>query len=152
MQEMWVQSLCWEVPLEKEMATHSSILAWRIPWTEEPGRPQSMGSQRVRHDLWLNNKWEPAVELRELYSVLWGDRNGKEVQKRGSLWLHTADSLCHTVETNTEKAMATHSTVLAWRIPGTGEPGRCHLWVRRVRHDWSDLAAAAAAAETNITL
>ena len=37
-------------PLEKEMATHSSILAWRIPWTEEPGRLQSMGSQRVRHD------------------------------------------------------------------------------------------------------
>ena len=41
----------WEDPLEKEMATHSSILAWRIPWTEEPGRLQSMGSQRVRHDL-----------------------------------------------------------------------------------------------------
>ena len=39
-----------EDPLEKEMATHSSILAWRIPWTEEPGRLQSMGSQRVRHD------------------------------------------------------------------------------------------------------
>ena len=40
----------WEDPLEKEMATHSSILAWRIPWTEDPGRLQSMGSQRVRHD------------------------------------------------------------------------------------------------------
>ena len=39
-----------EDPLEKQMATHSSILAWRIPWTEEPGRKQSMGSQRVRHD------------------------------------------------------------------------------------------------------
>ena len=45
MQETWVQSLCWENPLEKEMATHSSILAWEIPWTEEPGRLQSMGSQ-----------------------------------------------------------------------------------------------------------
>ena len=43
MQETWVQSLCQEDPLEKEMATHSSILAWRIPWTEEPGRLQSMG-------------------------------------------------------------------------------------------------------------
>ena len=41
----------WEDPLEKEMATHSSILAWRIPWTEEPGRLQPMGSQRVGHDL-----------------------------------------------------------------------------------------------------
>ena len=49
-QETRVQSLGWEDPLEKEMATHSSILAWRIPWTEEPGWLQSMGSQRVRHD------------------------------------------------------------------------------------------------------
>ena len=43
MQETWVQSLGWEDPLEKEMATHSSILAWKIPWTEDPGRLQSMG-------------------------------------------------------------------------------------------------------------
>ena len=50
MQETWVRSLGWEDPLEKEMATHSSILAWRIPWTEEPGGLQSMGSQRVGND------------------------------------------------------------------------------------------------------
>ena len=50
MQETWVRSLGWEDPLEKEMATHSSILAWRIPWTEEPGGLQSMGSQRVGQD------------------------------------------------------------------------------------------------------
>ena len=49
-QETWVQLLRCEDPLEKGMATSSSILAWRIPWTEEPGRLQSMGSQRVRHD------------------------------------------------------------------------------------------------------
>ena len=49
-QETRVQSLGWEVPLEKGMAIHSSILAWRIPWTEKPGRLQSVGSQRVRHD------------------------------------------------------------------------------------------------------
>ena len=49
-QETWVQSLGQEDPLEKGMATHSSILAWRIPWTEEPGMLQSMGSQRVRHN------------------------------------------------------------------------------------------------------
>ena len=47
-QEMWVQPLCQEDPLEKGMATHSSILAWRIPWTEEPGRLQSMGSRLKR--------------------------------------------------------------------------------------------------------
>ena len=45
--ETWLRSLGQEHPLEKEMATHSSILAWRIPWTEEPGRLQSLGSQRV---------------------------------------------------------------------------------------------------------
>ena len=50
MQETWVQSLGREDPLEKGMVTHSSILAWRTPWTEEPGGLQSMGSQRVRHD------------------------------------------------------------------------------------------------------
>ena len=50
MLKTWVQSLSWEDPLEKEIATHSSILAWRIPWTEEPGGLQSMGSQRVGHD------------------------------------------------------------------------------------------------------
>ena len=49
-QEVWVQSLDQEDPLEKGMATHSSILVWEIPWTEEPGSLQSMGSQSVRHD------------------------------------------------------------------------------------------------------
>ena len=50
MQETWVQSLGQEDPLEKEMATHSSTLAWKIPWTEKRGRQQSVGSQRVGHD------------------------------------------------------------------------------------------------------
>ena len=50
MWETWVQSLGPEDPLEKEMATHSSILAWRTPWTEESGRLKSMGSQKVGHD------------------------------------------------------------------------------------------------------
>ena len=50
MQETWVRSLGWEDPLEKRMVTHSSILAWRMLWTEEPGRLESMGSQTVEHD------------------------------------------------------------------------------------------------------
>ena len=50
MQETRIQSLGWEDPLEKRMAIHSSILAWRISWTEEPGGLQSMGSQRIGHD------------------------------------------------------------------------------------------------------
>ena len=50
MQENWLRSRGWEYPLEKRMATHFSILAWRTPWTEEPGGLQSMGSQRAGHD------------------------------------------------------------------------------------------------------
>ena len=50
MRETCVQSLVWENPLEKEMAIHPSTIAWKIPWTEEPGRLQSMESKRVRHD------------------------------------------------------------------------------------------------------
>ena len=63
MQETRVRSLGQEDPLEKEMATHSSILAWRIPWTEEPGRLQSMGSQRVRHD------WVTSLHLQNLITL-----------------------------------------------------------------------------------
>ena len=54
MRDTWVRSLGREDPLEEEMATHSSTLAWRVPWTEEPGRLQSMGSQRVTHDCATN--------------------------------------------------------------------------------------------------
>ena len=54
MQDTQVWSLSWEDPQEEEMATHSSILAWRIPWAEEPGGLQSMGLQRVRHN-WMTN-------------------------------------------------------------------------------------------------
>ena len=50
MRETWVRSLGWEDPLEEEMAIHSSTIAWKIPWTEEPGRLQSMDLQRVGHD------------------------------------------------------------------------------------------------------
>ena len=51
MQETQLRSLGWKDPLEEEMATHSSILAWRIPWTEEPGRFQPLGLQKLEHDL-----------------------------------------------------------------------------------------------------
>ena len=50
MQETWIQSLGWKDPPEREVATHLSVFAWKIPWTEEPGGLQSMGSQRVGHD------------------------------------------------------------------------------------------------------
>ena len=98
-QETCVWSLGWEDPLEKEMETHSSILAWKILWTEEPGRLQSMGMQRVRHD-WATNTstsneswtvkkaelWRTdAFELccwRRLLRVLWiGRRSNQSVLK-----------------------------------------------------------------------
>ena len=65
MQETWVCSLDWEDPLEKGMATHSSILAWRIPWAEESGRLQSMESQRVGHDWVTNIFFQNLCELTE---------------------------------------------------------------------------------------
>ena len=65
MQETRVQSLGSEDLLEKEMATHSSILAWKIPWTVEPGRLQSMGSQRVRHD------WATSLSLSYIYVYIY---------------------------------------------------------------------------------
>ena len=67
MQETWVRSLGQEDPLEKEMATHSSILAWKIPWMEEPGGLQSMGSQKVGHDLVTEHA---PKELRHLQTLL----------------------------------------------------------------------------------
>ena len=75
MQEMWVWSLGQEDPLEKEMATHSSILAWSIPWTEEPGRLQSMGSQRVGHkwatSLLNTGEWVKLLSRVRLFATPW---------------------------------------------------------------------------------
>ena len=68
MQETWVWSLGWEDPLEKEMATHSSILACRIPWGEEPDRLQSTGSQRVGHDRATSLSLSTSSELHQLLS------------------------------------------------------------------------------------
>ena len=69
MQETQVPSLGWEDSLEKEMATHSSTLAWRIPWREEPGRLQSMGSQRVGHD-WATSRHDTVKHILNLITQL----------------------------------------------------------------------------------
>ena len=105
MQETRVQSLGWEVLLEKGMAIHSSILAWGFPWTEKAGGLQSMGSQRVRHD-WATNThthtqcsviscclihWEPSTALitPNVVYVAWGRKNGADL-KNGKWWHSTA--------------------------------------------------------------
>ena len=72
MRETWVPSLGWEDPLVKGVTTHSSILAWRIPWTEEPGRPQSMGSQRVGPSCMTNTFTSITFHVRKRCAgVLW---------------------------------------------------------------------------------
>ena len=63
MWEIRVRALGWEDPLEKEMAIHSSTIAWKIPWTEEPGRLQSMGSQRVGHDWAASLHFSVSVQM-----------------------------------------------------------------------------------------
>ena len=63
LRKAWVRSLGWEDPLEKGMAIHSSILAWRIPWTEEPGGLQSLGLQRIGHDWATKHSTQHMTEL-----------------------------------------------------------------------------------------
>ena len=79
MQETRVQALGWEVPLEKEMATHSSILAWRIPWTEESGRVQSHGVSRVGHNL-VTKSW-PIQARSQGLSSKWVGKTVEEGRK-----------------------------------------------------------------------
>ena len=83
MQETQVRSLGWEDPLQDEMATHSSILAWEIPWTEEPGRLQSRESQRVRHD------WACTQDIDNILNhILWGALKILKVLPAGRNWKH----------------------------------------------------------------
>ena len=184
-QETWIWSLGKEDPLEEEMATHSSFLAWEIPWTEEPGRLQSMGSQRVGpewaclqdtgkqvresayllclkenvgpscwspspaykrnsglswHQLWHQPQWpQGAISLSKVThrSLRWCSHilPGKSHEWRsligcGPLSQTRLSDFIFTFHFHTlEKEMATHSSVLAWRIPGMGETGvDCHRW------------------------
>ena len=98
-QETWVRSLVQEDPLEEEMATHSSILAWKIPWTEETGGLQSVGSQSWRTERLSVHAPSPARRIQEM-------------QVRS---LVQEDPL--------EEGMTTDSYILAWRIPETEGPG-----------------------------
>ena len=116
MRETWAASLGWEDPLEKGMATHSSILAWKIPWTEEPFGIQSMESQRVRHDwefkpstsLWGKGKSELKVCLRPSQHLWAGQRRqilaSETCQGRCSVggsrreWRTWIENLCDSME------------------------------------------------------
>ena len=103
MRETWVRSLGWEDPLGKELATHSSIVAWRIPWMEKAGGLQSTGSQRVRHDFTFTFSGKKiCLPMKEVQET-WVQSLGRE------------DPL--------EEGMAIHSSILAWKIPWTEELG-----------------------------
>ena len=100
MWETWVRSLCWEDPLEEGMATHSSILAWRIPWTEEPGGVQSMGSQRVRHNRVtkhtnhdLLRDWDRKIQELSILSIPWRPSESSLTSASLSLSIHSLLSL-----------------------------------------------------------
>ena len=85
MRETWVQSLGREDLLEKEMATHSSILAWKIPWTEEPGRLQSMGSQRVGHDWTTSLLREVRILIVDSMMKVWLEASLSRRKRMGKL-------------------------------------------------------------------
>ena len=89
MQETEVQSLGREDPLEKEMATGSSIIAWEIPWTEKPGGLQSPGSQRVGHDLVINSKWLGSVRKSQPSSPVLRALSTHHALRRGAKDLST---------------------------------------------------------------
>ena len=93
MQETWVRPLVWEDPLEKEMATHSSIPAWRIPWTEEPGGLQSAGSQRVGHDWATSHTHKELTNIVKLlliqFHIVWILSVFSQCRVSESLFMHT---------------------------------------------------------------
>ena len=134
------------------MAPHSSTLAWQIPWTEEPGRLQSMGPLRVGHD-WATSlslfpfmhwrrKWQPTSVFFLENSM---DKGAQQATVHGVAKSRTRLSdFTFTFHFHAlEKETATHSSVLAWRIPGMGEPdGLPSVGSHRVGHDWRDLAVA----------
>ena len=116
--------------LEKEMTTHSSVLAWRIPWTEEPGGPWSMKLQRVGHD------WSDWAGMHTcVCTYICAFLMAQMIKNQASMLETQVQSLDQ--EDPLEKGLATHSSILAWRIPWTeGPDGLQFLGSQRVRHDW----------------
>ena len=111
MQETCVRPLGWEDPLEVEMATHSSTFAWKTPWTEEPGRLQSIGSQRVRQ----------TEQLSTAQHIPLGFPGGSAVKSLPAVQEAWVQSLGWRDPLEVE--MATHSSTLAWEILRTENPG-----------------------------
>ena len=144
---MKVWSLVWEDPLEKGTETHSSILAWRIPWTEEPGGLQSLGSQWIRQD-WSDFTKKKGImhfhltnmvaliagnDIYKLIESLMVAQTVKHLPAMQETWVQSPGK-----EDALEKEMAIHSSTLAWKIPWMEEPGRLQLMrLQRVGHKWA---------------
>ena len=94
MQETQVKSLYWENPLKKEKVTHSGIFAWKIPWTEEPGRLQSIASQRVRHDCACAHEHTPTNVLLYIIYVRYAVRSNRAEDVLGDPVAKTLCSQC----------------------------------------------------------
>ena len=130
------------------MATHSSVLAWRIPGMAEPGGLPSVGSHRVRHD-WSDLATAAAAvanDVGQFFMCLFAIRGASQavlvkrtrmpVQEKWERWVQYLGP-----EDPLEEGMATHSGTLAWKIPWAEEPGGLQsIGLNRVRHYWSDLA------------
>ena len=156
MQETRIRSLGWEDPLEMEMATHSSILAWRIPWTEEPGGLQSTGSQRVGHDWVISLSLSYSYTMPEkamaphsstlAWKIPWTEEPGRlqsmESQRLRHNW---ATSLSLFTFMHWRRKWQPTPVFLSGESQGQGEPGGLpSMGSHRVGHNWRDLAAAAA--------
>ena len=115
-----------EDPLEKEMATHSSILALKFPWTEEPGELQSMGSQRVRHD-WMTEHSRIHTGLPRWFSGKESTCQCRKMQETRVWYLGWEDP---------PKSQPIPVSILAWRIPWTEKPGGLQsMGLQRVGHN-----------------
>ena len=113
-QEMQVWFLGWEDPLEKEMATHSSILDWKIPWSEEPGRLQSMGSQKVRHD-WATKQYSTLPESRN--DITFSEHTASEEPNQNRiLSLHFQNALSPAAPSPLCHSSRCHYQTLPWHF------------------------------------
>ena len=137
----WTWMITWK------RAAHSSILAWWIPWTEKPSGLQSIGLQSWTRLKWLNIHTHTGFETKLTLNDFSVQLFRFFIAKLNLFLFYKVASFVAKYSVDLEKEMATHSSILAWRMPGTEEPGGLpSMGSDRVRHYWSGLAAAAAAA------
>ena len=133
--ETWVRSLGREDPLEKEMAIHFSTIAWKTPWTEEPGRLQSINSATFPLSLaFLMSLFPFKLNFQSSINYYLSSLVAQTVKRLSTMWETRVRSLGR--EDPLEKEMAIHSSTGPWKVPWTEEPGRLQsMGSQRVGHD-----------------